>query len=71
MFCQVGIKVFKERSSVELSSAENSSKMKIQDGSFWEKIWISLMTFTQIILEKGLVGRDSRENQREENGTVV
>lgn len=45
--------------------------MEIQDGSFWGKIWISLMTFTQIILEKGLVGRDSRENKREENGTVV
>lgn len=71
MFCQVEKKVFKERSSVELSSAENSSKMEIQDGSFWGKIWISLMTFTQIILEKGLVGRDSIENKREENGTVV
>lgn len=45
--------------------------MEIQDGSFWGKIWISLMTFTQIILEKGLVGRDSIENKREENGTVV
>lgn len=71
MFCQVGKKVFKDRSNVELSSAENSSKMETQDGSFWEKIWISLRTFTQIILEKGLVGRDSRENKREENGTVV
>lgn len=55
--------MFKERIGAELSSAENSSKMRIQDGSFGGEICTSFMTFTQIVLEKGLVGNDLREQK--------
>ena len=37
--------------------------MRIQDGSFWGEICISFMTFTQIVLEKSLVGNDLREQK--------
>lgn len=37
--------------------------MRIQDGSFWGEICISFMTFTQIVLEKSLVGNDLKEQK--------
>lgn len=37
--------------------------MRIQDGSFWGEICTSFMTFTQIVLEKSLVGSDLREQK--------
>lgn len=56
--------IFKERSGDELSSAENSSKMRIQDGSFGGGgTCTSFITFTQIVLEEGLVGSDLREQK--------
>ena len=46
MFCQV--KKIKEGSRAELSSAENSSKMRIQDGSFWGENVDILYIYTHI-----------------------
>ena len=63
--------IFKERIGDELSSAENSSKMRIQDRSFWREICISFMTLTQIVTEKVLVGSDLREqNGRKWNSSI-